>query len=160
MNYENKLKEMIEQKRVVFPLTDLDGRVTGIVGRNLKACAKNVIRGEGFFGDINTEKDTLIIVEGFADVFFTQISRYDNVIVFSRKYLTDIVLERLAKMNKKIILFYDNDELGQRTAQDLFERLTKYGIRVYNYRTDDARDIIEYLQKGKSLDEIFAIAKG
>ncbi|MCR5636372.1 MAG: toprim domain-containing protein [Clostridiales bacterium] len=160
MEYKESALKLIEENRVLFPLTDFNGNITGVAGRNLKASPKYVRSGEGFFGNINTENDTLIIVEGYADAFLAQIYGYDNVICVSGVHISDEVLEHFAKLNKRIILFFDSDEFGQKSAKELLEKLKNYGIRAYNYRTDDTGDMIEYLRNGKSIDRILSVAKG
>ena len=37
-------------------------------------------------------------------------------------------------MNKKFILFFDNDKMGQKSANMLCEKMKEYGIEVYNYQ--------------------------
>ena len=162
MNYKEEALKMIEQGRVVFPLTDMDGNITGVTGKlTLKkdpTVPTYVVRGTGFFGDFNTKADTIIITEGIMDGLIAQTEKYDNVVSFANatpdKAFTDDVLKRLAEMNKKFILFFDNDKMGQKSANMLCEKMKEYGIEVYNYQSDKAVDLMEFLKQGGSLDKI------
>ena len=162
MNYKEEALKMIEQGRVVFPLTDMDGNITGVTGKlTLKkdpTVPTYVVRGTGFFGDFNTKADTIIITEGIMDGLIAQTEKYDNVVSFANatpdKAFTDDVLKRLAEMNKKFILFFDNDKMGQKSANMLCEKMKEYGIEVYNYQLENAVDLMDFLKQGSSLDEI------
>ncbi len=162
MNYKEEALKMIEQGRVVFPLTDMDGNVTGVTGKlTLKkdpSVPTYVVRGTGFFGSVNTEKGEIIVTEEIMDVLMAQTYKYDNVVSFANatpdKAFTDDVLKRLAEMNKKFILFFDNDALGQKSAKALRTKMEEYGMVVYNYQSDKAVDLIELLKQGGSLNKI------
>ena len=75
--------------------------------------------------------------------------KFDNVVTFSgikpEDDFTDDVLKRIAKRNKKIILFLDNDELGQRNAKALRTKMEKNGIDVDCYLSEDTADLIDFL---------------
>ena len=92
------------------------------------------------------------------DGLIAQTEKYDNVVSFANatpdKAFTDDVLKRLAEMNKKFILFFDNDKMGQKSANMLCEKMKEYGIEVYNYQSDKAVDLMEFLKQGGSLDKI------
>ncbi|MBR2589683.1 MAG: hypothetical protein IKE65_02040 [Clostridia bacterium] len=76
MNYKEEAIKMLEERRVIFPLTDMDGNVTGVTGElTLKkdpSVPTYVVRGTGFFGDFNTKSDTIIITEGIMDGLIAQ----------------------------------------------------------------------------------------
>ncbi len=48
MNYKEEALKMIEQGRVIFPLTDMDGNITGVTGRHNTLKPKYITRGTGF----------------------------------------------------------------------------------------------------------------
>ena len=158
MNYKYETLKMIEQGRVLFPLTDMDGNITGVIGRHNTLKPKYIIRGTGFFGNFNTERDEIIITEGVMDVITAQAYSYNNVVSFScvnpEDAFNDDVLKRIAKLNKRIILFFDNDAIGQKSAKALRAKMDEYGIEVYNYQLDKAVDLIDFLKQGGSLDKI------
>ncbi len=162
MNYKEEALKMLEEGRVVFPLRDIDGNITGVTGKLTLKKDPTVpiydVRETGFFGDFNTKADTIIITEGIMDGLIAQTKKYDNVVSFANatpdKAFTDDVLKRLAEMNKKFILFFDNDALGQKSAKALRTKMEEYGIDVYHYQSDKAVDLMEFLKQGGSLDKI------
>ena len=168
MNYKEEALKMIEQGRVVFPLTDMDGNITGVTGKlTLKkdpTVPTYVVRGTGFFGNFNTERDEIIVTEGTVAVLMAQTYKYDNVISCLhaanwKKVFTDDVLARLAETNKKIIIFFDNDDLGQKNAKTLCAKMKEYRIDVYNYQSDKAVDFMEFLAQGHSIETIINSTK-
>ena len=161
MDYKIEALKMIEEGRVVFPLKDMDGNVTGVTGRHNTLKPKYITRGTGFFGNFDTERDEIIITEGVITVLTAQVYKYDNVVSFSginpEKNFTDDVLKRIAKLNKRIILFFDNDKLGQRNAKALCAKMKEYGIDVYNYQPLYVRDMQEYIRQGLPINNILSI---
>lgn len=151
MNYKDEAIRMLEQGREVYPLHDIDGNITGIVGRNPYLIPKYIVRGTGFFGNFNTEEDTIIITEGIMDVLIAQTQKHNNVVTFSgtvpEDNFTDDVLARIAEMNKKIIIFLDNDELGQKNAKALRAKMEQCGIDVDCYLPEDTADLMDFLDK-------------
>lgn len=166
MNYKEEAIKMLEEGRVVFPLTDMDGNITGVTGKlTLKkdpTVPTYVVRGTGFFGSIDTQKDEIIVTEGTVAALMAQTYKYDNVISCLhaanwKKVFTDDVLARLAETNKKIIIFFDNDDLGQKSAKALCAKMKEYGIDVYNYQPLYVRDMQEYIRQGLPINNILNI---
>ena len=153
MNYKEEALKMIEEGRVVFPLRDIDGNITGVIGKLLfkkdPSVPTYVKRGKGFCGNFETQRNEIIITESLIDVLTAQSYKFDNVVTFSgikpEDDFTDDVLKRIAKRNKKIILFLDNDELGQRNAKALRTKMEKNGIDVDCYLSEDTADLIDFL---------------
>ena len=168
MNYKEEALIMLEEGRVIFPLKDMDGNVTGVTGKLLlkkdPSVPTYIVRGTGFFGSVDTERDEIIVTEGIMNVLTAQTYKYDNVICCLhsgnwKKVFTDDVLARLAEINKKIIIFFDNDELGQKNAKTLCSKMKEYGIDVYNYQSDEAADFTEFLAQGHSIETIINSTK-
>lgn len=162
MNYKDEAIRMLEQGREVYPLHDIDGNITGIVGRNPFLIPKYIVRGTGFFGNFNTEEDTIIITEGIMDVLIAQTQKHNNVVTFSgtvpEDNFTDDVLARIAEMNKKIIIFLDNDELGQKNAKALRGKMEECGIDVYLFQSDWAKDMTEFLSlSNRTFEDIIKV---
>ena len=168
MDYQEEVLKMIKEGRVVFPLTDINGNVTGVSGKLLlkkdPSVPTYIVHGKGFFGSIDTQKDEIIVTEGTMAVLMAQTYKYDNVISCLhaanwKKVFTDDVLARLAETNKKIIIFFDNDDLGQRNAKTLCAKMKEYGIDVYNYQSDEAVDFTGFLTQGHSIETIINSTK-
>ena len=164
MNYKEEALKMIEEGRVVFPLRDIDGNITGVIGKLLfkkdLSVPTYVKRGKGFCGNFETQRNEIIITESIRNVLIALAYKYDNFICADKDDFTDDVLKKLAKRNKKIILFLDNDELGQRNAKALRTKMEKYGIDVYTFQsTNGITDMSEYLRKVyNSIEDIIEVS--
>ncbi len=153
MNYKEEALKMIEEGRVVFPLRDIDGNITGVIGKLLfkkdPSVPTYVKRGKGFFGNFETQRNEIIITENLIGVLTAQSYKFDNVVTFSsikpEDDFTDDVLKRISKLNKRIILFFDNDKLGQRNAKALRNKMEEYGMDVDCYLSEDTADLIDFL---------------
>ena len=153
MNYKEEALKMIEEGRVVFPLRDIDGNITGVIGKLLfkkdPSVPTYVKRGKGFCGNFETQRNEIIITESIIDVLTAQSYKFDNVVTFSsikpEDDFTDDVLKRISKLNKRIILFFDNDAFGQKSAKALRTKMEEYGIDVYCYLSGGTVDLIDFL---------------
>ena len=149
MNYKEEALKMIEEGRVVFPLRDIDGNITGVIGKLLfkkdPSVPTYVRRGKGFCGNFETQRNEIIVTESIRNVLIALAYKYDNFICADKDDFTNDVLKKLAKRNIKIILFLDNDELGQRNAKALRTKMEKYGIDVDCYLSEDTPDLIDFL---------------
>lgn len=149
MNYKEEALKMIEEGRVVFPLRDIDGNITGVIGKLLfkkdPSVPTYVKRGKGFCGNFETQRNEIIVTESIRNVLIALAYKYDNFICADKDDFTDDVLKKLAKRNKKIILFLDNDELGQRNAKVLRTKMEKYGMDVDCYLPEDTADLMDFL---------------
>ena len=163
MNYKEEALKMLEEGRVVFPLKDLDGNITGVTGKlplkKDQSMPTYVVYGTGFFGSFDTHFDKIVITEGIIDVLIAQTEKYDNIVSFVNVNpeitFTDEILKRLAKMNKKFVLFFDNDKFGQKSANNLCEKMKSYGIKVYNFKPAfDEFDLTDYLKRGRSIEAV------
>ncbi len=93
-----------------------------------------------------------------------QVYKHDNVVTLSsinpEEAFTDNFLKRIAKLNKRIILFFDNDALRQKSAKALRAKMEEYGIDVYTFQSDWATDMTEYLTLSyHSIDDIIKVSK-
>ena len=61
MNYKEEALKMIKEGRVVFPLRDIDGNITGVIGKLLfkkdPSVSTYVKRGKGFCGNFETQRN-------------------------------------------------------------------------------------------------------
>ncbi|MBR3620077.1 MAG: hypothetical protein IKN56_01105 [Clostridia bacterium] len=159
---KDKIFEMITEGRIVFPLTDVAGNVTGAVGSKLGVkLSKSESCGYGFFGSFNTDKDAIMISDNFSDARIARSIGYDNVIGFlpgrDQETFTEEALCAIATINKKIILKYGRDDFGRSWAEDLSLRMKERGIEVYIcFHEWSERDNISKFKK--ELDKMFAVA--
>lgn len=160
MNYKEKALKMLEEGRVVFPVMDIEGNITGVIGRHNTLSPKYITCGTGFFGNFSTKQNEIIITEGITDVFMAQMYKYDNVVcpvcLNPEDCFNDNVLKTLSKINKKIILFFDNDNLGQKSAKAILDKMKKHGIDAFNYQHSGIVDMTDFLKKGYSPETLLA----
>lgn len=156
------LEEMLKEKRVIFPLTDFSGNITGFAGRNLSISPKYRICGYGFFGNCNTEQNKIIMAEGVTHVLTAESMGCDNVIGFvggKCEKIIDENIERLRMSEKKVIVFSDSDNYGLHLAERIVTLLQSKQIKSVVYKTDMALDLNDFLLKDHSLGEIIASVK-
>ena len=67
---------------------------------------------------------------------------------------TDETITYLKDKNKKVILFFDQDEYGKKSVQTIAEKMRKAEINVKVFETDIAMDMQEYLAQRHSVKEI------
>ena len=157
-----KVISFVSEGLTVFPLTDVEGNVTGAVGHKIGVrIGKSESCGYGFFGSFNTDKDVMMISNNFSDARIARSIGYDNVIGFlpgrDQETFTEEALCAIAAMNKIVILKYGRDNFGRSWAEDLSLRMKEKGIEVYTcYHEWSERDNISKFKK--ELDKMFAVA--
>lgn len=155
--FEQEAIKMLAEGRVIFPLTDFKGNLTGIAARTHKRDEPTYkIIGSGIFGNTKTNRDVLIISEGVAQVLKAWQMRSDNVlgVINYKTLLSDGYLRQLVELNKKIILFFDNDELGQNESRIVFDKMKSANIEVYEFKSNKAVDLQDYLEKGYTIKDL------
>ena len=154
------IEKMLAEGRTIFPVVDHNGQVVGAIGRSLKLSPKYKAVGKGFVGNILTEEQYVILTEGVIDALLAEQmdediafgagrSRKDNVVGVVGD-VSDEAIASFAEKQKKIILFFDQDELGTVSAEKLAKRMREVGVDVYIYQ-DDAKDYPEYLANGGTI---------
>lgn len=149
-------EEMLLDGRTIFPVKKISGEICGATGRNLNNSPKYISRGEsGFIGNVATKNKTLIFCEGVVATIQAEQQGFDNVIGFMNEdVFTDETITYLKDKNKKVILFFDQDEYGKKSVQTIAEKMRKAEINVKVFETDIAMDMQEYLAQRHSFKEI------
>lgn len=138
------LEKMLKEKRIIFPLTDFDGNVTGFSGRNLSTNPKYKNYGYGFFGNFSTMQNTIILAEGVIHVLTAERKGYDNVIGFFDERIIVENIEALHMSGKRFIVFSDSDNYGLRLAKRIVSLLHSKQIKAAVYSTDMALDLDDF----------------
>lgn len=151
-----EIEKMLLDGRTIFPMKKISGEVCGATGRNLNNSPKYISRGEaGFIGNVATKNETLIFFEGVIATIQAEQQGFDNVIGFMNEdVFTDETIAYLKKQNKRVILFFDQDSVGRKTAYEVSDKMKNSGISVKVFETDVAIDMQEYLAQGHSVQEI------
>ena len=154
-----KIEKMLLEEKTVFPMKKLSGEVCGEIERMTKASPKYICRGElGFVGNTTTKNETIIFCEGVIATIQAEQQGFDNVLGFmSVAAFTDETITYLKDKNKKVILFFDQDEYGKKSVQTIAEKMRKAEINVKVFETDVAIDMQQFLSQGHSAQEILGI---
>lgn len=148
--------EMLLQGRTIFPMKDINGNVCGCVGRCMSLSPRNKLIGtQGFVGKLDTREDTLIFVEGALAPMQAEAGGYDNVIgVFTIDVFTEDVLNKIKSLDKRVILFFDQDEAGRTEARELLSKMQAYEINAHMIETERAIDAQELFLRGYTVKHI------
>ena len=145
--------------RIVFPLFDSYKNILGFNKRLVTPQTKGLNRKYIHSADsdifkksqylygmqfIDRSKDYVILSEGVFDVILPQMYGASNVICALGTTLSEYQINVLAKLNKQVIVVYDNDDKGIKTMKKVMPLLENHGI--------SAKLLI--LPKGQDLAEI------
>lgn len=151
--------------RLMFPLFDHRGNVTGFSGRSLddKEMPKYINtketsvyhKGNMFFG-LNTakeeikEKQDAIIVEGEFDAISLFQEGIKNVVAIKGTALTENQVNLLSRFTPKITLCLDQDNAGFEATRRSLEIIEKKGLSTSIIVLDDSKDPDEAIKKNPS----------
>ena len=157
--------------RVIFPITDMNGKVVAFSGRRIndEKTAKYVNGNENLlfkkseclynFYEAKTailQTKTLYIVEGFMDAIALYKAGVENVVATMGVALSKEHIRALEKMKAKVVLSLDGDEAGQSSMFKLVETLKETNLQVrVTTSSENGKDLDEiYKNKGKAgIDE-------
>ncbi len=152
----------IYSNRIMFPLTNLEGKVVGFSGRiyNGEETSKYINtketeifkKGEILYNYYRAKdecriKQTVIVMEGFMDVIRAYTIGVKNVVASMGTAITKnqaILLKRLAP---NIILLFDGDAAGEKATISCIKELANVGITPKVVRLEDNMDPDDYIKK-------------
>lgn len=147
--------------RIIFPLTDLSGRIIAFSGRALSKetepkylnspdtplfTKSEVLYGLDKAKDHIRRKNYAILVEGQIDLVLSHQIGIDNTVAASGTSFTLAHLNRLKRFSQRIIIAFDGDSAGERAAKRASELGISLGleVKVANLPTNlDPADIAE-----------------
>ncbi len=155
------------RERLLFPLIDLRGRVTGFGGRimpsaearsqevklpkYLNSAESELFQKSKFLYGLYQAKlairetELAIVVEGYFDVISLHQAGFENAVAPCGTSLTEDHLKTLGRLAKKIIVFFDQDEAGITATQKSMEMALKGGVLLYGIRFESKLDPDEFL---------------
>ncbi len=151
--------------RIMIPITDLNDKIIGFSGRiykkyydNKPSKYKNTEETEIFKkGEILYNyklareeariKGSVIIMEGFMDLFRAYSIGVKNVVVSMGTAVTKEQANLLKRMAKNIILCFDGDEAGAKATYSCSNELMRLGINPKIVRLEENLDPDEYILK-------------
>lgn len=148
--------------RLIFPISDFEGKIVGFAGRNLdnKEPIKYLLnQNTALFNKSNLlyqyyenkldikKQDQVIIYEGFFDVMISFQCNITNTVATMGTNLTSFQIKMLSKLTKEFVFAYDNDQAGQESFLKLGNLLHKKGFRVKRILFPDNLDPDEFYRK-------------
>lgn len=146
--------------RVMFPITDLTGRVIGFGGRILQGngpkykntaetplfSKRQVLFGLAQAKEAMRTKNQAILVEGYMDVIMPHQVELGNVVAPLGTALTDEQCQVLRQQAQQVVVAFDADTAGQMATLRGLEKLYNTGCDVRILRLPDGKDPDEYIR--------------
>ena len=151
--------------RIMFPIEDSSGKVVAFSGRlynkdKSKTIGKYVNsmeteifkKSEILYNYKNAKeearmKNTIIIMEGFMDLFRAYSIGIKNVVVSMGTAITKEQATLLKRLSSNVILCFDGDEAGAKATNSCSDQLIKLGITPKVVRLEENLDPDEYILK-------------
>lgn len=145
--------------RIIFPISDYDGRVIAFGGRTLKDIQpkylnssdtpvfnkSRVLYGLDIAKSAIREKGSMIIVEGYMDVITAHQYGFNNTVATMGTALTEENAFIIPRYTEKVSLMYDGDEAGLMAALRGIDVLVNTGLRITVTALPDKSDPDSFL---------------
>jgi DNA primase len=146
--------------RVMFPITDLTGRIIGFGGRVLQGNApkykntsdtplfskRHVLFGLAQAKEAIRTRNQAILVEGYMDVIMPHQVGIKNVVAPLGTALTEDQCKLLRQQAEQVIVSFDSDTAGQMATLRSLDMLYDMGCDVRILRLPDGKDPDEYIR--------------
>lgn len=146
--------------RLMFPVTDILGRVVGFSARVLPGADEKgakyintpetevyhksrILYGIAQAKQAIKERNAAIVVEGNMDVIAMHQAGFPNTVAVSGTALTSHHLGVLRRYSQRIVLFFDMDEAGQEAAKKSALLAFRYDMNVSVVILDQGKDAAE-----------------
>jgi DNA primase len=141
--------------RIMFPLSDASGRIVAFSGRAIEKDAipkylnspdtllfqkSEVLYGLDKAKESIRKKNYAILVEGQMDLVLSHQAGVDNTVASSGTAFTELHLNRLMRLSKRIILAFDGDSAGEKAAFKSTELALGLGMEVKVASLDGGKD--------------------
>ncbi|WP_341266544.1 DNA primase [Candidatus Phytoplasma fraxini] len=149
------------QNRLMFPLTNIEGKIVGFCGRLFIENNEEIKQPKYLFNrqlkkehllyrffehqKFIQQKQKLILCEGFFDVISFYKIGIKNVIATLGTYLNQFQVVSLKKITKKLIIALDSDSAGQEAIEHMALLLNKNQFRVDVLSLPSDSDPDEYI---------------
>jgi DNA primase len=150
------------KNRIMFPLSDINGRVVGYSGRiydgsdqakYVNSNANSIfIKGNILYNYYRAKnecrkKNKVILMEGFMDVIRAYSIGIKNVVALMGTALTHDQALLLKKLSSNVIICLDGDDAGGKATLSAINELNKVGVNVSIVRLSDNLDPDDYILK-------------
>ena len=147
------------RNRLVFPVIDVRGNVTGFSGRIIGEGEPKYLntketpvynKGRLLFG-LNLAKKSkngyILLAEGNVDVVSLHQAGFDSAVAALGTALTNEQAQLISRYTGEVILAYDSDGAGLKASQRSIDILEKLDVKVRVLRWEGAKDPDEYIKK-------------
>ena len=147
------------RNRLVFPVIDVRGNVTGFSGRIIGDGEPKYLntketpvynKGRLLFG-LNLAKKSksgyILLVEGNVDVVSLHQAGFDSAVAALGTALTNEQAQLISRYTGEVILAYDSDGAGLKASQRSIDILEKLDVKVRVLRWEGAKDPDEFIKK-------------
>jgi len=165
---EGKLREKFRD-RIMFPIRSSSGKVIAFSGRVLPGNdwgpkymnspeTPLFHKKDNLFGQYESrqeirKQDLAILCEGQTDVISAHQAGVKNIVAPLGTGITKEQIEKLSKLTRNFLFFFDSDTAGFKAVIRAFELSSELGVYPYAASPSPYKDIDELLQKDKKLFE-------
>jgi len=163
--------------RLMFPIADASGRTIGFGARALKPGDEPKYlnspdtplfsKGRCFFGLSHAKEairsgKTAVVLEGYTDVIMAHQCGVPEAVAVLGTALTEEHARALARLGGRVILVFDADEAGRKSATHSIEVLLNEDLEVYVADLPPGQDPCDYLMEsgGEAFRQRLAASKG
>lgn len=163
---EGKIREKFRD-RIMFPIRSSNGKVIAFSGRVLPGNdwgpkymnspeTPLFHKKDNLFGQYESrqeirKQDLAILCEGQTDVISAHQAGIKNIVAPLGTGITKEQIEKLSKLTKNFLFFFDSDSAGFKAVVRAFELSSELGVYPYAATPSPYKDIDELLQKDKKL---------
>lgn len=157
----------IYYNRIMFPLTDLEGKIIGYSGRiyhgeedtskYINTKETDIFKkGEILYNYHRSKEEcrkagSVIVMEGFMDVIASYIAGVKNTVAPMGTAVTKQQASLIKKQGKEVILCFDGDGAGQKATMACSNELLELGVTPKVIFLEDNMDPDEYIKKNGAL---------
>jgi len=165
---EGKIREKFRD-RIMFPIRSSNGKVIAFSGRVLPGNdwgpkymnspeTPLFHKKDNLFGQYESrqeirKQDLAILCEGQTDVISAHQAGIKNIVAPLGTGITKEQIEKLSKLTKNFLFFFDSDSAGFKAVIRAFELSSELGVYPYAATPAPYKDIDELLQKDRKLFE-------
>ena len=163
---EGKIREKFRD-RIMFPIRSSSGKVIAFSGRVLPGNdwgpkymnspeTPLFHKKDNLFGQYESrqeirKQDLAILCEGQTDVISAHQAGIKNIVAPLGTGITKEQIEKLSKLTRNFLFFFDSDSAGFKAVVRAFELSSELGVYPYAATPSPYKDIDELIQKDKKL---------
>lgn len=149
------------RNRIIFPISDTQGRIRAFGARALENDGAKYInspetavytKGNHVYGfDLAkaevTQKDFVVIVEGYMDCVIPFQAGYSNIVASLGTALTQQQVRSIRRFTHNVVMLYDNDKAGEAAMIRSFDMLIEEGMNVRVASLEEGEDPDSFIRK-------------